>query len=217
MARQSLQWANWIVVDDGTVSTNCTLGQRHIRLTPGLPPSASFARNLRIGLEQANRPDSEFVFFIEDDDWYGPHYLMSLLIALVSHDIAGESYARYFNVSERSYRYCYNAHHAALCSTAFRAVLIPQIIPLIADTDVYLDRRIWWDVDGRKHLQRTHHCVGLKGQDGRPGLAWGHRSCEAHGFRPDPDGMVLKQWIGDDAKEVLKHAIRPSIRPQTCR
>ena len=114
MARQSLRWTNWIVVDDGVRRTKCTLGQRYIRLDPGLPPPLSYARNLAVGLrELGNLPDPEFIFIIEDDDWYGPDYLASLLVALTTHDLAGESHFRYYNVSERSYYHCRNVHHAA--------------------------------------------------------------------------------------------------------
>ncbi len=205
MARQSLRWTNWIVVDDGSRRTKCTLGQRYIRLAPGLSPFVSFARNLSVGLrEHDNLPDSEFVFIIEDDDWYGPNYVASLLIPLMTHDLAGESYFRYYNVSERSYHHCGNAHHAALCATAFRATLIPRILSVIDEKDVYLDLRIWAQLNCSKHLQRTGHCVGLKAQAGRPGLTWGH---QPHGFRPDPNGVVLKTWLGDDAADVLNHTI----------
>lgn len=205
MSRQSLQWTNWIVVDDGLRKTKCTLGQRYIRLVPGLSPVSSFARNLSVGLkEHSNLQNSEYVFFIEDDDWYGPHFVASLLIALMTHELVGESHHRYYNVTERSYHHCRNAHHAALCATAFRATLIPHILSLVDDNSAYLDLRIWARLHCSKHLQRTGHCVGLKAQAGRPGLTWGHQS---DGFRPDPDGIVLKKWLGDDADIVLKHSL----------
>lgn len=201
MVRQSMRWQNWIVVDDGDHPTECTLDQKYIRLPPGLPPTESFARNLRTALHaHAELRGSEFVFMIEDDDWYGPHYVTSLMLALLDHDLAGESYARYYNVSQRSYYFCRNTSHASLCSTAFRAALIPRILPLIDDEDALLDIRIWSEIDCSKHLQRTRHSVGLKGQSGRSGLTWAHDSGR---FRADPDGVILRQWLGRDANEVL--------------
>lgn len=211
MARQSLPWTNWVVVDDGREQTTCTLGQRLVRLRPGLPPRISFARNVRAGLREIRKlPNSEFIFFIEDDDWYGPDYVASLLIALMTHDLVGESHSRYYNVSQRSYHHCGNTGHAALCATAFRAALIPRIVSLIKNSDVFLDLRIWADLSCSKFLQPTQHCVGLKGQAGRPGLTWGHR---AHGFLPDPNGKVLKKWVGNDAAVVLKHGIHGFAAP----
>jgi hypothetical protein len=201
MMRQSVQWTNWIVVDDGLQGTECTLGQRYLRLEPGLPPSESFAKNMHSALLEHDRiADSEYVFVVEDDDWYGPNYLASLSLGLMTHDLAGEPHAPYYNVRHRSYSVCANAHYAALCATAFRAKLIAKILPLIDPFNTELDRRIWERVDCSKHLQRTRHCVGLKGQGGRWGLCAGHVPT---GFKPDPDGTVLGKWIGDDAAEVL--------------
>ncbi|MGA8642310.1 hypothetical protein, partial [Candidatus Binatus sp.] len=57
-------------------------------------------------------------------------------------------------------------------------------------------------LDCSKHLQRTRHCVGLKAQNGRPGLGWGHSSLR---FQSDPFAIVLKRWLGADAAAVLKH------------
>ncbi len=206
MNRQSLPWANWIVVDDGTVQTECSLGQHHLSLSSGLPPAESFARSLRAGLhELGEMPETEFVFFIEDDDWYGRNYLASLVVALMKHDLVGESYFRYYNVSEKSYHYCGNAHHAALCATAFRAALIPDVLALVDENDVFLDLRMWRQLKCSKHLQPTSHCVGLKAQVGRPGLAWGHKPNE---LRPDREGTLLKSWLGRDAPQALEFAIK---------
>jgi hypothetical protein len=205
MARQSLRWSNWIVVDDGIRKTECSLGQQYIRLAPGLSPSASFARNLGIALqEQCRIPGSEVVFVIEDDDWYGPDYVASLFTALVTYDLVGESCSRYYNVSRQSYHHCLNKHHAALCATAFRAALTPRVISCIDLDSIYLDLSIWGQLNCSKHLQRTNHCVGLKAQVGRPGLSWGHQS---QAFHPDHNGAVLKKWVGGDAVDILKCAI----------
>ena len=151
-------------------------------------------------LENERFADSEYVFVVEDDDWYSPNYLASLTIALLTADLVGEPHAPFYNVRYRSYAICPNAHYAALCATAFRASLIRDILPLIDSSDTELDRRIWEELDCSKRLQRTRHCVGLKGQSGRPGLSGGHIP---DGFRPDPEGRLLRQWICDDAHEVL--------------
>src|SRR5690606_28895711 len=80
MARQTVPWTHWIVVDDGVRPTRCTLGQRSIRLPAGSAPSVSFAKNLAAAFDElSNLADSEFVCFIEDDDWYAPDYLASML------------------------------------------------------------------------------------------------------------------------------------------
>jgi hypothetical protein len=202
MARQSLRWTNWIVVDDGEQRTKCTLDQRYVRLKPGLSPSESFARNMEIALrEQQRLRNSEYVFIIEDDDWYGPNYLASLTVGLMTHELVGEPCAPFYHVSKRAYSVCGNVDYAALCATAFQSRLINKILPLIDPWDTELDRRIWTEVNCPKQLQQTRHCVGLKAQGGRPGLCNGHNGI---GFTPDPYGTKLRKWIGDDAAEVLQ-------------
>ena len=201
MMRQSLQWSHWIVVDDGEQRTECTLGQHYVRREPGMNPSESFARNIETALEEHARfPDSEYVFVIEDDDWYGPHYLASRTVALMTHELVGEPHAPFYHVPHRAYKLCGNAHYAALCATAFRARLIAKVLPLVDIHDTELDRRIWEQVDCSRQLQPTRHCVGLKGQGGRPGLTGCHLPS---GYTPDPHGTMLKRWIRDDAAEVL--------------
>jgi hypothetical protein len=205
MSRQSLAWTNWIVVDDGVEPTRCTLGQRYVRLPSGLKPAESFANNMETALREHSRlGDSEYVFVIEDDDWYGPNHIASLFIALLNADLAGEPRAPFYNVPYRCHSTCGNNHYAALCATAFRASLIPQILPLMDPNDTELDRRIWEQTRCSKHLQSTRHCVGLKGQGGRPGLCSGHVPI---GYTPDPDGRVLRKWIHTDADEVLRMQI----------
>lgn len=208
MSRQSLRWTNWIVVDDGECSTACTLGQHYVRLEPGLAPAESFARNMERALNECARfADSEYIFVIEDDDWYGPNYLASLSVGLMTHELAGESPAPFYNVEHRSYSICGNVHYAALCATAFRPALIGKFLPLIDRGDTELDRRIWEQVDCSKQLQRTRHCVGLKKQGGRAGLSGGH---VPRGFKPDPQGDMLRKWIGADAAEVLRMGCQPA-------
>lgn len=202
MLRQSLRWTDWIVVDDGYEPTACTLGQRYVRLPAGRSPADSFATNMEAAFREHERlRNSDFVFVIEDDDWYGPNYLASLAVGLMEHDLAGERRLPMYHVAGRAYRTCGNRNYATLCATAFRAAVIPQILPLIDRGDTSLDCRIWYRVRGSKLLRRTGHCVGLKGQDGRRGLSNGHSPA---GFHPDPEGAMLAKWIGGDASEVLQ-------------
>jgi hypothetical protein len=200
MARQTMMWSKWIVVDDGEVPTKCTRGQHHILLPPGKAPKESFAENYRVGLQCC--ATSKFVFVIEDDDWYAPQYITNLMAVLLDYELAGESQAKYYNVAERKFREMGNGGHASLCQTAFRGSLVPRILPLISDESAFLDTRIW-KLDVSKHLRPSTFSVGLKGQAGRKGIGVGHRPAANGKWHDDADGDVLRQWIGDDATEVL--------------
>lgn len=206
MARQTLRWSKWIVVDDGHTPTVPTLGQAYIRLPPGKSPKESFAANYRLGLECARA--SKYVAIIEDDDWYAPQYLTNLIPVLYDHELAGESQAKYYHVPSRRYRFMGNGHHASLCQTAFRGELIPRILPLLSDESAFLDVRLWnlgnevGDEPVSKHLRPSVFSVGLKGLPGRAGIGCGHRP-QGKAWKKDKDGSVLREWIGEDAGEVL--------------
>lgn len=203
MARQTLMWSKWIVVDDGHIPTECTLKghrQSYIRLPPGKPAKESFAENYSVGLQCAR--SSKYVVIIEDDDWYDRAYLTNIVPVLFDHELAGESQAKYYNVAERKYRLMGNGNHASLCQTAFRGELIPRILPLISPGSAFLDTRLWKLEGVSKHLRPSTFSVGLKGQAGRKGIGCGHRPNQ-HSWHDDKDGTVLREWIGDDAGEVL--------------
>lgn len=201
MARQTLMWSKWIVIDDGHEPTKCNLGQAYVRMEPGKSPRGSFAENYRVGLDCAR--SSKFVAVIEDDDWYARGYLQHMIPLLLDAELAGESHARYYNVAERKYRSMGNTNHASLCQTAFRGDLVPQILPLVLDESAFLDTRLW-KLDGvSKVLTPSAFSVGLKGQAGRKGIGTGHRPKDNGKWHDDSDGDVLREWIGDDAQEVL--------------
>lgn len=200
MQRQTLMWSKWIVIDDGHEPTKPTLGQNYIRLEPGKPAKESFAENYRVGLDCCRT--SKFVAVIEDDDWYAREYLTNIIPVLFDYELAGESQAKYYHVGERKYREMGNGAHASLCQTAFRGELIPKILPLIQDGSAFLDTRIW-KMNVSKHLRPSTFSVGLKGQPGRQGIGVGHRPANNGKWHDDKDGTVLREWIGDDATEVL--------------
>lgn len=190
----------WVVVDDGEKPTECTLGQEYYRKEPGLPAKESFARNLRAGLEACR--GSEFVFIIEDDDWYGPEYILNILPHLMEYDVVGERNARYYNVEHQCYKLCNNTEHASLCQTAFRGLVISELVRLIEEQSAFVDVRLWGRPLKRK-LLNTAHCVGLKGQGGRDGIGMGHRP--RNHWAKDPDGSKLIEWIGpEDASGVFE-------------
>jgi len=199
MARQTLMWSKWIVIDDGHEPTKCTLGQAHVRMDPGKLAKDSFIANYNVGLHCAK--SSKAVAVIEDDDWYSPHYLANMIPKLLTSALAGESHAKYYHVAERKYREMGNANHASLCQTVFRGELVPQILPLVEGT-TFLDKRIW-ELDVPKSLVPSQHAVGLKGQPGRSGIGVGHRPKDNGKWIADTDGSVLRDWIGEDATEVL--------------
>jgi len=195
MKAQTAEWNQWIVVDDCKPHTVCTMGQQIIRPRPAWSPGNNTQhRNMAVALDAVSH---EFVFVIEDDDYYSPEYLARLIEPLRSADIVGETCAKYYNVAQRTYRRHKNCNHASLSQTAFRLSTVgPLLRRILPRRPKWIDMDLWADAKSnglRRVLQRTDFAVGIKGLPGRPGLGMGHRPS---GYRADRRAQVLRHWLG---------------------
>lgn len=201
MKRQTYKGSlQWIVVDDNPADPiKCTMGQE-LYLGPltwrkGINTQRY---NLAYGLSKVK---GDFVFIIENDDWYAPSYL-DVYLSFLKHTAAvGECNTVYYSLKERSYRYMRNYKHASTCQTAFRKGSIPFFENALHSGDLYFDITFWQKALGNNIRHILFHgmglCVGIKGMPGRDGIGVGHRPSN---FTPDEKGTVLSTLIGLDAK-----------------
>lgn len=191
---------HWIVVDDGLDPQPVTF-QRDgwtlevLRPQPYWQPGQNTqARNLLAGLARVQR-DARLVV-IEDDDWYGLGWLDKVNAELVNAELVGEYRAKYYNVATKRARQLNNTQHASLCSTAMRGAAIDTFRWACDRNPKFIDLELWRKHRSR-HLFGGHRVVGIKGMPGRGGIGMGH----AKDFNgdPDPNGAILRAWIGDDA------------------
>lgn len=202
MARQTFTDWRWIVVDDCRPETNCTIGQTVIRpdkpWLPGGIPTQN--RNLLLALDQVN---TEFVAFIEDDDWYGPKHLETLCGHLEGVAIVGELPSRYYNVKHRMFRIMPPGGHASLCQTGFRAELLERV-KVICELNDTTDVLLWHQVRSMSVFSRLYfgnHVIGIKGLPGRPGVGIGHYpKLRPTYWAPDWKLETLAEWIGEDVE-----------------
>jgi hypothetical protein len=187
----------WIVADDGHEPLQPTMGQLHLRRTPSKSTVESFRGNLLAAVQQA---DHEFVLFIEDDDWYSPHYLQVMCERLEHADIVGESRSRYYNLATGRYHQCANRKHASLCQTGIRRSVLPWLQSLLKITDSpFVDLDLWNKAPSRFRrwlASASHFCVGMKGFPGKGGIGIGHRLDARH--QADVAGRVLREWVGHE-------------------
>ena len=191
----------WIIVDDGA---NPTPVHAHPKgwMQVVVRPSPHWqlgdntqARNLLSGLNAVDR-DQPLVI-CEDDDWYAPDWLEHVSAQLVHAELVGECRARYYNIAQRRGRQLSNVKHASLCATAMRGRAIDAFKRACELRPKFIDLELW-NRHGSKHLFGGHRVVGIKGLPGRLGIGMGHRKDFTGEF--DPDGALLRQWIGDDAR-----------------
>lgn len=203
IAQQRLQPDHWIVVDDGSAPTRCTMGQTVIRRSP--TTAHSLTANLTAGLAKLT---TDMVAVIEDDDYYDPDYLSAVTHELASAEIVGEAHSCYYHVRAQRWMRHGNEQHASLCATAFRTSLVPVVVDLCEpEQDPFVDIRLWRH-SGRRGtvvVREKPLVVGMKGLPGRPGtIAAHHASCP--GYRDDLGGDKLNGWLGVDASSYRRYA-----------
>lgn len=202
MARQDYTGAvRWIIVDDGPEPQPVTF-QRDgwalevIRPTPAWKPGKNTqAINLLAGLAHCSATDR--VVVIEDDDHYAPDWLTHVDAQMDRAELVGECRARYYSVPLKRGRQLNNAGHASLCSTAVRGRAIDALRRACQSAPKFIDLQLWRRFPHR-HLFGGHRVTGIKGLPGRGGIGMGH-SPDFRGTA-DPDGSLLRSWIGADAE-----------------
>lgn len=201
--RQTLQPELWIIVDDGL--TPCTTPKlpycQHVTLKRKYEGAKSLAHNILTGLELARGATQ--IAICEDDDWYAPNHLATALLHLNNSPATGCRFLQYYHVPSRTYRKMTN-RGAALCQTALNS----DAIPTLKDAAEYAlrtgDKGIdgyFWNLMIQTGLHHQQTVIGLKGIGGREGIGIGHRPDKR--WIPDPFGVVLRDWIGDDTERYL--------------
>jgi glycosyltransferase involved in cell wall biosynthesis len=200
MARQTRQPDEWIVADGGLTSATCTLGQQRSWVSAA-PGSANFAANLLRGLSLAT---GDVIVFCEDDDYYAPTHLATIVTQLIDAPAAlaaGDDRQRYYNVAHRCWRRFQNTG-ASLCQSAIRRAAVPRLVETIhacqAKRSYGVDTTFWRALaPAQWALHPTDTVVGTKGLPGQTGLGIGHRPDAL--WTADRDLQRLRAWMGDDA------------------
>lgn len=202
MLRQTRRPDEWIVADGGE-PVGLMMGQTVIR-EKREPGPLNFANNLLNALGEAS---GDLVIVMEDDDWYAPTHIESMVQAAKGYGLIGsEQVQRYYNVAHRCYR-IFNNIGASLCQTAVRSNLLPvfrqAIQTCIVKSSIGVDAALWRSVRSNEWaFTRQMTVVGVKGLPGRMGLGVGHRP-DAR-WTADPELAKLRQWIGSDTDNYIR-------------
>jgi hypothetical protein len=194
----------WVIVDDGEVPQPITFERagwelQVIRPEPYWKPGRNTqARNLSAGLRVAG--DARVVI-IEDDDYYAPGWLSSVDRLFHGAEIVGEAPATYYNVQERRGRVLRNSQHASLCATAVRGGALRYLAKLCRTPRKFIDLDLWRAWRSRGLLVKSRQVVGIKGLPGRAGIGMGHD--KQFTATSDPDGEMLRAFVGDDAARLI--------------
>lgn len=207
----------WIVVDDGVEPVrDCRqirerlftndhlpngLRRRYFRREPSVTPLESFAANLLKGLGKA---EGEWIFILEDDDWYHRYYLEWMARFLGEYELVGlGGEGIYYHVGVRRWRTIPHEHATSLSRTAFTRAILGDVFRAVDETasrgQHAFDYEIWThSARFLRFLSDDHpHVVSMKGLPGKRGMG-GMHDASKYVFE-DWNMRRLQGWIGRDA------------------
>jgi len=188
----------WIVTDDfQEAPTRFTLGQIAVKAPKLWTPEINTQRYNLDALMQ--RITGDYIFVIEDDEYYAPNYIEEMLKLLEHSDIAGLSNSKYYHLRIPGFKYMDNFTHASLCQTAFKKSVLPLLYRAVHSGHYYFDIKLWEYALADKLkstlVSNTNWSIGIKGMPGRAGLGAGHARV---GYRGDNDHKIFQEWVGQD-------------------
>jgi len=213
MSRQTVQPTEWIVSDDGlnqTVFSGPPFLKYFRRERKENEPPQTLLIQLRFLLEKVS---GDYVFVIEDDDWYAPDYIETALKRLQQYKLVGLAKNQYYFLKDREYVQHQNLHHSSLCSTAFSAEIIKKVSALSVGDYPYVDLKIWRTLNCSKMVFQDERVLvlGMKQLPGRCGYTYTSNRdgrLSSASLKKDPDFTYLRKTVGrEDAAvyEMLCH------------
>ncbi len=201
IGRNTLKPFQWLVLCDSENPTVCTMGQE-LHYWPEFKGHGSMVNKIKRALEQG-LIKGDALSLIEDDDWIAPDYLQWTLGQLQKYDLVGECENLYYNVKHRWWFQHHNRYHASLCATSMRRSVFPFLLECCNETlDPFIDSRLWSNCRLSKFASPPENgrrrSVGIKAMPGPKGYGSGHDRTSGWA-QQDPNGLVLKSLIGQDA------------------
>ena len=217
----------WVIVDDCLPLTTNSVGEGFkdnwtiIKVYPTpiwRPGDNTQGRNIQYGIHTLLRnykeSDIQAIFIIEDDDYYRPIYLESMITRFGNFDVIGERNTVYYNVFFRGYVTNDNVKHASLFQIAFT----PKALPIFEQCygQKFIDYVFFSMAQNVSLFNAGNLAIGIKGIKGRPGIGAGHlRTMYTRQDRLDTSMNWLHTQIGDDSKLYEKYYNDIPIRTET--
>lgn len=220
VARQTYKGPlQWIVVDDfPRVPTKCTMGQE---VYQGPKEWREGINTQHFNMDEAlKHVKGDYIFTFEDDDWYAPDYIETMLYFLQKFPIVGQSHSRYYALKDRMWHDWGNTMQCSLNETAMRtAEMLTIYEEAVNSGNLFFDIALWQKVRLLNipflAFQHIGLVCGMKQLPGKGGIGSGHRrdSELASKFKPDPGFNKLKEWVGlEDAMVYIDLAMGKGLK-----
>lgn len=163
------------------------------------------------GLELALDFGADLIFFIEDDDWYHPAYVASLIELWQTKNkpsLFGFNSTIYYHITKRKVWYLDHPDHSSMFNSVIDKKLASEIVQnkLFTRTpNIYLDIVLWkMEVQKNSFEKPKNLCLGIKHGNGIV-AGMGHKG-EFWKYEDDDKFEILESIIGNevDHYEFLK-------------
>jgi hypothetical protein len=207
MSRQTVKPDQWLVLDNDTPQTVCTMGQEY-HYWPELSGESSMTKKIHRAL-QLGLIKGDIIIIWENDDYYAPTWIEWCVDKLKHADLVGEGRNLYYNVRNRWWFDHGNTSHASLCATAMTSRVLPQLLQECnRSSNPWLDDRLWKNCRLPKkvydpHVSGKRLSIGIKAMPGLKGYGSGHDKDSGWAIR-DPELKKLRSLIGEDAEAYAK-------------
>jgi hypothetical protein len=179
------------------------MGERsYILNDPPLSKDVDLIPRIRQGIELAKKDGFEFVFVIEDDDFYRLDYFEQFG-DIDGIDFVGYGNTTYYNLKNRTWQTFEHPTHSSLCFTGFRISALDKFV-WPKDNHKFLDIKLW-DYCFRygKHFKLLHD------QNPNIGIKHGRGLCGGKGHvmqmkNIDLDLVHLKSIVDESSFEFYK-------------
>ncbi len=195
IAAQTVRPDKWIVVTDGWEGYQFTMGQTVVKRRPRKSERHSLCENMLTGLRKLGTFD--VCAICDDDDYFSPTYLATMLATIDGYDMAGLAECVYFNIRYRQFIRLRNITHAPLGTTCFRPAVLPLVQEIAERGNPYIDYSLWHEWTGSSRLRlaampgERPTWVGIKGMPGERGIGLGHYPSGSS----DSSLKFLQEWL----------------------
>ncbi len=181
---QTLQPEIIELVDDAPLNDSCDITWRY-----------------RTGYDRLRNKGLDLIAFFENDDWYHPQYLETMVNAWVNEgkpQLIGTNYTIYYHIKLKAY---YPMYHSIRAS-AMNTLIIPDMnFEWCIDTEPYTDIHLWKKLKGIVIKPKQHISIGIKHGIGKCG---GHMHVDRlHRYRfnatDDQGSIFLKRTMDPDS------------------
>lgn len=143
---------------------NQTVKPFHVELINDTPVSekCDITWRYKLGYERLKGKGFDIIFLMEDDDYYSPTYIETMLAAWIKNgkpDLIGTDYTIYYHIGLFAWFTFYHSSRSSAMSTAIKPDLD---FKWCADHEPYTDMHLWKTLRGVVFKPEKHICLGIK-------------------------------------------------------